>query len=62
MSVFRKIFGSNSDKSKEKLEKEDQHKFLPDEDAPVDETFTINFNNNGGKFLTVKQLMKYKTI
>ena len=51
MSVFRKIFGSNSDKSKEKLEKEDQHKFLPDEDAPVDETFTINFNNNGGKFL-----------
>ena len=51
MSVFRKIFGSNSDKSKDKSEKEDQHKFLPVENAPVDEAFTMNFNNNGGKFL-----------
>ncbi len=51
MSVFRKIFGSNSDKSKDKSEKEDQHKFLPSKNAPVDEAFTINFNNNGGKFL-----------
>ena len=51
MSVFRKIFGSNSDKSKDKLEKEDQHRFLPDEVFPIDEKFTINFNNNGGKFL-----------
>ena len=49
MSVFRKIFGSNSGKSK--LEKEDQQRFLPDEDSPIDEKFTINFNNNGGKFL-----------
>mgnify|MGYP006137803781 CR=1 FL=1 len=51
MSVFRKIFGSNSNKSKVKLEKEDQQRFLRDEDSPVDEKFTINFNNNGGKFL-----------
>ena len=50
MSVFRKIFGSNSDKSKDKSEKE-HHKFFPDENAPVDEAFTMNFNNNGGKFL-----------
>ena len=49
MSVFRKIFGSNSGKSK--LEKEDKQRFLPDEDSPIDEKFTINFNNNGGKFL-----------
>ena len=51
MSVFSKIFGSNSDKSKDKSEKKEQHKFLPDENAPVDEAFTMNFNNNGGKFL-----------
>jgi hypothetical protein len=50
MSVFRKIFGSNSGKSKDKSEKE-HHKFFPDENAPVDEAFTMNFNNNGGKFL-----------
>ena len=51
MSVFRKIFGSNSDKSKSELEKKEQRRFLPDEDSPIDEKFTINFNNNGGKFL-----------
>jgi L-lactate utilization protein LutC len=51
MSVFHKIFSSNSDKSKVKLEKEDQRRFLPEEESPIDEKFTINFNNNGGKFL-----------
>jgi hypothetical protein len=51
MSLFRKIFGSNSNKSKDMLEKKDQHTFLPDEKLHVDETFTINFSNNGGKFL-----------
>ena len=51
MSVFRKLFGSTSNKSKAKLEKEDQHNFLPNEDSAIDEKFTINFNNNGGKFL-----------
>ncbi|MFB1026645.1 MAG: LUD domain-containing protein, partial [Flavobacteriaceae bacterium] len=49
--VFSKIFGSNSDKSKDKSEKKEHHKFFPDENAPVDEAFTMNFNNNGGKFL-----------
>ena len=51
MSLFRKIFGSNSNKSKDMLEKKEQHKFLPDEKLTVEETFTINFSNNGGKFL-----------
>ena len=51
MSVFRKIFGSNSDKSKTELEKKEQRRFLPDKDSPIDEKFTINFKNNGGKFL-----------
>jgi hypothetical protein len=51
MSVFRKIFGSNSEKSKSDLENKDQYRFLPNENTPIDEKFTINFNNNGGKFL-----------
>lgn len=51
MSVFRKIFGSNSDKSKSNLENKDEYIFLPNENTPIDEKFTINFNNNGGKFL-----------
>ena len=51
MSVFRKIFGSNSDKSKSSSEKEDQDTFLSGENSPIDEKFTINFKNNGGKFL-----------
>jgi hypothetical protein len=51
MSVFRKIFGSNSDKSRSSSEKEDQDTFLPGENSPIDEKFTINFKNNGGKFL-----------
>ncbi|MDG1015166.1 MAG: lactate utilization protein B/C, partial [Flavobacteriaceae bacterium] len=51
MSVFRKIFGLNSDKSKSSSEKEDQDTFLSGENSPIDEKFTINFKNNGGKFL-----------
>ena len=51
MSVFRKIFGSNFDKSKSSSEKEDQDTFLSGENSPIDEKFTINFKNNGGKFL-----------
>ena len=51
MSVFRKIFGSNTDASKNKTDEKDQSKFLDTDNPPIDETFTINFNKNGGKFL-----------
>ena len=51
MSVFRKIFGSNTDDSKSKTDKKDQSEFLDTSNLPVDEAFTINFNKNGGKFL-----------
>ena len=51
MSVFRKIFGSNTNDSKGKTDEKDQSKFLETSDLPVDEAFTINFNKNGGKFL-----------
>jgi len=51
MSVFRKIFGSNTDASKSKSDEKDQSEFLDTSNLPVDEAFTINFNKNGGKFL-----------
>ena len=51
MSVFRKIFGSNTKASKSKTDEKDQSKFLESSGLPIDEAFTINFNKNGGKFL-----------
>ena len=51
MSIFRKIFGSNTDASKSKADEKDQSEFLDTSNLPVDEAFTINFNKNGGKFL-----------
>jgi L-lactate utilization protein LutB len=51
MSVFRKIFGSNTDASKSKTDEKDQSEFLDTSNLPIDEAFTINFNKNGGKFL-----------
>ena len=51
MSVFRKIFGSNTGASKSKTDEKDQSEFLDTSNLPVEEAFTINFNKNGGKFL-----------
>lgn len=50
MSLFRKIFGSANDDSKEDKNMETSP-FLPDKEIPVDEMFTYNFRKNGGKFL-----------
>jgi len=51
MSVFRKIFGSKSKSDKEHPGDEEDNKFLPKKDIPIDESFTMKFNENGGKFL-----------
>ena len=51
MSVFRKIFGSNTEASKSKTDGKNQNKFLDATSLPIDEAFTVNFNANGGKFL-----------
>ena len=50
MSLFRKIFGSANDDSKEDKNMETSP-FLPDKEIPVDEMFTYNFRKNGGIFL-----------
>ncbi|MFI1745472.1 LUD domain-containing protein [Thalassobellus sediminis] len=51
MSLFRKIFGSKSDRFDEELKSEDRGKYMPEVKLPIDERFTINFKSNGGKFL-----------
>lgn len=56
MSLFRKIFGSKSDRSGEELKSNDRGKYMPEIKLPIDERFTINFKANGGKFLYCENL------
>jgi hypothetical protein len=56
MSLFRKIFGSKSEKSEEGLKSNERGKYMPEIKLPVDERFTINFKANGGKFLYCENL------
>ncbi|AJR02430.1 LUD domain-containing protein [Siansivirga zeaxanthinifaciens] len=56
MSLFRKIFGSKNDDSKEELKSTDRGKYMPEIKLPIDERFTINFKANGGKFLYCENL------
>ncbi|WP_248723703.1 lactate utilization protein [Seonamhaeicola sp. ML3] len=56
MSLFRKLFGSKSQKTGEELKSEDRGKYMPEVKLPIDERFTINFKANGGKFLYCENL------
>ena len=56
MSLFRKIFGSKSDRSGEELKSDNRGKYMPEIKLPIDERFTINFKANGGKFLYCENL------
>jgi hypothetical protein len=56
MSLFRKIFGSKSDKSEDELKSSTRGKYMPEIKLPIDERFTINFKANGGKFLYCENL------
>ncbi|MGB1269443.1 MAG: LUD domain-containing protein [Flavobacteriaceae bacterium] len=49
MGIFDKIFGKKKQDSSEK--KDEQGKYMPKEDMPIDELFTLNFMKNGGKFI-----------
>ena len=61
MSLFRKIFGSKSERSKEELKSDDRGKYMPEIKLPIDERFTINFKANGGKFLYCENLNEVYT-
>lgn len=56
MSLFRKIFGSKSERSGEELKSDNRGKYMPEIKLPIDERFTINFKANGGKFLYCENL------
>ncbi len=56
MSLFRKIFGSKSERLGEELKSNDRGKYMPEIKLPIDERFTINFKANGGKFLYCENL------
>jgi len=51
MSLFKRLLGNKSN-SEQNLKKDSEHsKYFPEEQMPIDEKFTYNFNKNGGKFL-----------
>ncbi len=50
MNIFKKILG-NIVPSLRENDEEKESKYLPDKIVPLDEEFTLNFKNNGGKFL-----------
>ncbi|WP_370476897.1 LUD domain-containing protein [Tamlana flava] len=56
MSLFRKLFGSKSERTDDELKSDDRGKYMPEIKLPIDERFTINFKANGGKFLYCEDL------
>ncbi|WAC03417.1 LUD domain-containing protein [Lacinutrix neustonica] len=56
MSIFRNIFRSKSNKEKEEIKNQDRGKYMPQIKLPIDESFTINFKANGGKFIYCENL------
>ena len=50
MNIFKKIFG-NQDDTDNTEKNVNKSQYTPDINTPVDELFTINFKNNGGKFI-----------
>lgn len=53
MSLFKRLLNPNY-KSEEKVKKpenSDHSSYYPEQKLPIDEKFTYNFKNNGGKFI-----------
>ena len=54
MSLFKRLLNPNYKKSEEKAkraEKAEHSSYYPEQKLPIDEKFTYNFKNNGGKFI-----------
>ncbi|MFC4740768.1 lactate utilization protein B/C [Flavobacterium ponti] len=56
MNIFKKIFGNTSEDDKDSQ----GSPYEPQIDTPIDEKFTFNFKNNGGKFLYCENLNELK--
>ena len=51
MSLFRKFFGTSSEEEDNDRKQEVKSPYSPDTTLPIDEQFTFNFKENGGKFI-----------
>lgn len=53
MSLFKRLLNPNykSDEKAKRPEKSDHSSYYPEQKLPIDEKFTFNFKNNGGKFI-----------
>jgi len=49
MGIFKKFFGKNKQTLSSK--QDEQGKYMPKKNIPIDELFTLNFMKNGGKFI-----------
>ncbi|WP_299251437.1 LUD domain-containing protein [uncultured Lacinutrix sp.] len=56
MSIFKNFFRSKSNNKKEEISNDNRGKYMPQVKLPIDESFTINFKANGGKFLYCENL------
>ncbi len=54
MSLFKRLLNpnyKNSDEKAKRAEKAEHSSYYPEQKLPIDEKFTFNFKNNGGKFI-----------
>ncbi|MEJ6793287.1 MAG: LUD domain-containing protein [Lacinutrix sp.] len=56
MSIFKKLFRYKSNKETKETSYDNAGKYMPQIKLPIDESFTINFKSNGGKFLYCENL------
>ena len=56
MSLFRKFFGTSGEEGDNKDKSENKSPYTPDVTLPIDELFTFNFKENGGKFIYCENL------
>ena len=56
MSLFRKFFGTSGDEDECDKKQEVKSPYSPDTTLPIDEQFTFNFKENGGKFIYCENL------
>ena len=53
-NFFSSLFNKNTSKNDD--DKQEEYKYLPKKDELVENKFTLNFSNNGGKFLYASNL------
>ena len=56
MSLFRKFFGTSGDEDDSDKKQDVKSPYAPDTTLPIDEQFTFNFKENGGKFIYCENL------